>query len=391
LAAGNYTINFTPSVLSTWGATFQLVAIPVDVNGTITVSPAGGPPAPVTIATQYPGQSAHLTFSGTSNQRLYLYVYNPTGAKDQYGNQGASLNMLNPTGGQILGWGAGAPGSTWYGYSGLITLTATGNYTINFTPSVLSTWGATFQLVTIPADVNGTITVSPAGGPPAPVTIATQYPGQSAHLTFAGTANQRLYLYVYNPTGAADQYGNQGASLNMLNPTGGQILGWGAGAPGSTWYGYSGLITLTVTGNYTINFTPSQLSLWGATFQLVTIPADVSNTIVLNTPVAIVTSYVGQNGHLTFNNTVLNQQVYLYAYNPTGAKDQYGNQGSSINMLNPSGGQILGWGGGAPGSTWTACSSALTLSSTGNYTINFTPSQLSLWGATFELMTTPCP
>jgi YD repeat-containing protein len=392
--SANYTINFTPNGLSTWGATFQLGSVPADVYGTITVSPAGGPPAPVTVATQYIGQSAHLSFTGSPGQRLYLYVYNPTGTTDKYGDNGSSLNMLDANSNQILGWGGGAPGSNWYGYSGLLTFTAqngSGTYTINFTPRQLSLWGATFQLVTIPADVTGTITVSPAGGPPAPVTIATQYPGQSAHLSFTGATNQRLFMWAYTPTGTKDQYGNQGSSINLLDPNNSQILGWGGGAPGSTWYGYSGLITLKTSGTYTINFAASGLSTWGATFQLVTIPADVSSSITLNTPVILSTSYTGQSGHLNFANNVQNQQVYLYIYNPTGMKDQYGNQGSSINMLDPNNNQILGWSGGAPGSTWFGCSGVLTLQSIGTYTINFTPSGLSLWGATFELMTTPCP
>jgi hypothetical protein len=390
-AAGTYTITFTPSWLSTWGATFSLVTIPADVTNTITVSPAGGPPVPVTIATQYPGQSAHLTFTGSANQRLYLYGYNPTGTADQYGDQGSNIWMYNPSGGQVLYWGGGAPGSTWWNYSGLITLSAAGTYTITFTPSELSLWGATFSLVTIPTDVTNTITVSPAGGPPAPVTIATQYPGQSAHLTFTGSANQRLYLYGYNPTGTADQYGDQGSNIWMYNPSGGQVLYWGGGAPGSTWWNYSGLITLSASGTYTITFTPSWLSLWGATFSLVTIPADVTSSITLNTPVTIATSYPGQSGHLTFSNTVQNQQVYLYAYNPTGTKDQYGDQGSNIWMYDPSGNQILYWGGGAPGSTWSNCSSVLSLGTIGTYTVTFTPSWLSTWGATFEIMNTPCP
>jgi hypothetical protein len=198
-------------------------------------------------------------------------------------------------------------------------------------------------------------------------------------------------MWAYTPTGTKDQYGNQGSSINLLDPNNSQILGWGGGAPGSTWYGYSGLITLKTSGTYTINFAASGLSTWGATFQLVTIPADVSSSITLNTPVILSTSYTGQSGHLNFANNVQNQQVYLYIYNPTGMKDQYGNQGSSINMLDPNNNQILGWSGGAPGSTWFGCSGVLTLQSIGTYTINFTPSGLSLWGATFELMTTPCP
>ena len=104
---------------------------------------------------------------------------------------------------------------------------------------------------------------------------------------------------------------------------------WGGGAPGSTWWNESGLITLSASGTCTITFTPSYMSTWGAIFQLVTIPADVTGTMTRGTPVAIATQYAGQNGVLTFNNTQ-SQQAYLYIYNPTGAKDQCGDQGSGI-------------------------------------------------------------
>jgi YD repeat-containing protein len=390
-ASGTYTINFTANGLSTWGATFQLVTIPADITSSITVSPATGPPAPVSISTQYAGQSVHLSFTGSPNQRLYMTAYTPTGTVDQFGNQGSGIWLRDPSNNQVLYWGGGNPGTSWYGYSGLITLSASGTYTINFTANGLSTWGATFQLVTIPADITSPITVSPAAGPPAPVSISTQYAGQSVHLSFTGSPNQRLYMTAYTPTGTKDQYNNQGSGIWLRDPSNNQVLYWGGGNPGTTWYGYSGLITLSASGTYTINFTANGLSTWGATFQLVTIPTDVTTNISLNTPVALSTAYAGESGHLNFANTVQNQQVYLYIYNPTGTIDQYGNQGSGIWFRDPSNNQILYWGGGNPGTSWFGCSSVTTLQTIGTYTINFTPNGLSLWGATFELMTTPCP
>jgi YD repeat-containing protein len=402
--AGTYTINVAPNGLSTWGGTFQIVAIPASVTGTITLSPAGGPPAPVTIATQYAEQSAQLTFTlSSAPQTLYVYAYNPTGTVDQYNDQGAVISFQGPTGSnsqQFFYWWQSPDyqGSTWYGNSGPLTLTTAGTYTINIAPNGMSTWGGTFQIVAIPASATGTITLSPAGGPPAPVTIATQYAEQSAQLTFTlNSAPQTLYVYAYNPTGTVDQYNDRGAVISFQGPTGSnsqQFFYWWQSPDyqGSTWYGYSGPLTLPTAGTYTINITPNGLSTWGGTFQIVAIPANVTGTMALNTPVAIATSYAGQSARLSFDNTVQNQQAYLYIYNPTGTTDQYGNNGSSIDMLDPNSVAVVGYiGGGAPGSSWNYCSSVLTLSVIGNYTINFTPSNLSLWGATFELTTAPCP
>src|SRR5579864_469751 len=332
-----------------------IMLAPGNATGSVTLSPmadivepitVGG--APLVVSPTSPGQSAHLNFFATAGTRVYLYAYNPTGTKDQNGNQGSTIRMLDPLGNELLGccgWGGGAPGSTWNAYSGLLTLQTTGTYTINYTASGESTWGATFQLGSVPADVTMPITVSPAAGPPAPVTIATSSIGQSAHLTFTGSANQRLFLYVYSPTGAADKYGNSGSNISMIDSTTGNELlgccGWGGGAPGSTWHGYSGLITLPSTGSYTINFTPNGMSMWGATFSLVSISSDVTDTITVSpaagppAPVTIATQYPGQSAHLTFTGSA-NQRLFLYVYSPTGAADKYGNSGAGITMLGPS-------------------------------------------------------
>jgi hypothetical protein len=141
---GAYSINFTcfgQVVPQTWGATFELVNIPTDPTLPITVDGSS-----VAIATTYTGQSGHLTFSGTANQQLYMYVTTPTGS-DQ---GGAGISMVDvTTNHSILSGNGGAPGSGWTWCTAAITLPDNGNYTINFTPFgqiVPQTWGATFQL-----------------------------------------------------------------------------------------------------------------------------------------------------------------------------------------------------------------------------------------------------
>ena len=234
----------------------------------------------------------------------------------------------------------------------------------------------------MPADVTASVI---AGG--SAVAIATTAIGQSAHLTFAGTAGQRVYLAINTPTGSNPN----GSSIQLLDHTTSlQVATANGGASGSAWSYYSGLKILQSTGAYTIDFTPSFLGApWGATFLLGSVPADVTSTITVGgSPVTITTTATGQSAHLTFNGTV-GEQVYLGIKTPTGTNAN----GSSIQLLDHTTNlQVATANGGASGSAWTYCSGLKTLQSTGTYTIDFTPSFLGTpWGATFQLGMSACP
>jgi len=384
-AAGTCTIMLAPGNQA-GNVVLSPASIPPDPSLPITVTASAAPPAPVTIATAAAGQSGHLTFTGTTGERLFLYIYNPTGTQS-----GASIYLIDPNGNLVLNIG-GNNQSTWTYYSGLITLQNSGTFTIKFTPAGAGTYGATFELVNIPTDPTLPITITTAPAAPAPVTIATTYTGQSGHLTFTGTAQQRVYMYVTSPTGSD----LNGALINMIDlTTNRSVISGNGGIPGSsTWVWYTGAITLPSTGSYSINITGYGQVIpqtYGATFELVNIPTDPTLPITLNgSSVTIATTYTGQSGHLTFSGAA-QQQIYMYVTSPTGS-DQ---NGALINMIDlTTNHSVISANGGAPGSGWTWCTAVIALPDTGNYSINFTPNGQVIpqtWGATFALTTSVCP
>jgi hypothetical protein len=355
-STGPYTVDFQPYGTGTWGATFQLVTVPPDPTSPITVD--GGP---VSIATTATGQSAHLTFSGSIGQRLYMYIDQPTGTNN------SNINLFDPSGNQVV-YVTGGQGA-WTYYSKLITLRAAGTFNITISPQGSGTYGARFLLATVPPDPASSITVD--GGP---VSIATTATAQSAHLTFSGSVGQRLYMYIDQPTGTGN------SDVNLFDPSGNQVL-YVTGGLG-TWTYYSKLITLRAAGTFSITFTPQGMGTYGARFLLATVPPDPTSPITVDGgPVSIATAATAQSAHLTFSGSV-NQQLYMHIDQPTGT----GN--SDINLFDPSGNEILYVTGGQ--GTWTYCSSLITLRAAGTFSITFTPQGMGTYGGRFNLTSAAC-
>src|SRR5258708_10749079 len=89
------------------------------------------------------------------------------------GTSYAYFGIRDPNGNWVTNYGAGTPNSSFNWYTGLLTLSLTGTYKLAIEPNGMGVAGATFQLVTVPADLTGTITVNGR-----PVAIATSAPGQ---------------------------------------------------------------------------------------------------------------------------------------------------------------------------------------------------------------------
>ncbi len=358
---GTYQVAIEPNSQGTFGATFQLVTVPADLTGTITVD---GPA--VTTSTTATGQKAFLTFSGTVGQRLYMLTTNLTGNATGY------LGILDPNGNWVTNSYQGAPNSTFNWYTGLLTLSLTGTYKVAIEPNSQGTFGATFQLVTVPADLTGTITVD---GPA--VTTSTTATGQKAFLTFSGTVGQRLYMLTTNLTGNATGY------LGILDPNGNWVTNSYQGAPNSTFNWYTGLLTLSLTGTYQVAIEPNSQGTFGATFQLVTVPADLTGTITVDGPaVTTSTTATGQKAFLTFSGTV-GQRLYMLTTNLTGNATGY------LGILDPNGNWVTNSYQGAPNSTFNWYTGLLTLSLTGTYKVAIEPNSQGTFGATFQLVTVP--
>jgi subtilisin family serine protease len=268
---GTYTIVVDPSGQTTGSATLTLYDVPPDTTGPIT---PGGPA--VTVTTTVPGQNAQLTFQGSAGQRVSLKVSGVTISQ-------ATVSLLKPDG-TALG------SSVYIGPSGAYvdtrTLPVAGTYTISVDPSGQNTGSATFSLYDIPPDPTAPIT---PGGPA--VTITTTVAGQSATLTFQGSAAQRVSLKISGVTISQ-------ATVSLLKPDG-TALG------SSVYVGTSGAYidtrTLPVAGTYTIVVDPSGQNTGSATFTLYDVPPDTTAPITPGGPAVTVTTTVpGQNAALTF-------------------------------------------------------------------------------------------
>ncbi len=268
--SGSYTVVIDPSGAAIGGATISLYDV-TDVTGPITIN---GPS--VTIPLPTPGQTARLTFDGTTGQRI-----SANGSSTFNGCW--NLGIYKPDGSQLTNtFGCGS--------SIFIepqTLPVSGTYTLVVDPSGAATGQVTVSLYGV-VDVTGTITPN---GPSVPVSLPT--PGQTARLTFDGTVGQRI-----SANGSSTFNGCW--NLGIYKPDGSQLTNtFGCGS--------SIFIepqTLPVSGTYTLVVDPSGAATGSVTLSLYGV-VDVTGTITPNgsaVPVSLPTP--GQTARLTFDGTV---------------------------------------------------------------------------------------
>ena len=306
---GTYTILVDPAALAVGSMTLTLYDVPANATGTIVI---GGPDVTVTITT--PGQNATLTFTGTAGQIVNY---------DWDGNIGFSPEIINPDGTTLTS-------DFWCECNGY-PLPVTGTYTITINPNNSDTGQTTFTLFEIPPPVTATLV---ADGPPVRVTIPNQ--SQLAHISFDGTAGQRISLRISDiDTGPFPNW----SSVVLVKPDGSYLMDEFAYPEG--YFDDGNLdkdrlidtITLPVTGTYKIIVYP-EYSSGSYTFTLFNVPPDVTTTIAADgVPVTVTTTVPGQDAILTFNGTTgqrislkLLESVFPYSdigiYSPTNVRLQ---------------------------------------------------------------------
>jgi YD repeat-containing protein len=349
---GTYTLVFDPYSSTTATATFLVRSVPPDLNGNLAID---GPPA--TLTTAAPGQNARLTFDGTAGQRITLSVSDATST-----GSCPKIFLLKPDGTNLVPSFSACSSA----YVDVTTLPATGTYTVVFDPYSSSTGSATFQVRSVPADLNGTMAID---GPPA--TLTTAAPGQNARLTFAGTAGQRITLSVSDATSTGSC-----PKIFFLKPDGTNLVSSFSACSSA----YVDVTTLPATGTYTVVFDPYSSSTASATFQVRAVPADLSGTMAIDGPPATLTTAApGQNARLTFDSTA-GQRITLSVSDATST-------GScpKVFFLKPDGANLV--------SSFSACSSAYvdvtTLPATGTYSLVFDPYSSSTASATFQVRSVP--
>jgi len=214
--------------------------------------------------------------------------------------------------------------------------------------------------------VTGTIST---GGPSVTTTISSS--GDTANISFDGTAGQRLGLALSNVTIGASQFAS--VYVTVLKP-GGSTLS----TPG--WVGTSGAETdfpeLPVSGTYTIVLDPDGANTGSATL---TLSEDVTGSVVIGGASSSVTmSRIGQNGRVSFAGTA-GQRLGGALSNVTlgtGSASVY------VTVLKPDGSTLStpGWFGTSNGEF-----DLPVLPSTGTYSIFLDPNKFDTGSATLTL------
>jgi len=303
-----------------------------------TISP--GTPNPVTIST--PGQSAKLTFQGTAGQLASVQFANSTFSIGCYA---VIVTILNPSGSTLEGDGTCSTDPL---FLNTVALPTTGTYTLLIAPQNGSTGSAT---VTLSVSSAGSI----VSGTAAPVTIST--PGQSAELTFHGSAGQLASVQLANSTFS----GCYSVVVNILNPDGSTL----ASTPTCSKTLFMSATTLPTTGLYTLVIAPQNGGTGSAVATLWLFNEQTGTTITPNVAVPVAVTIPGQDVQLTFSGTA-GQSIHAQL---TSSTFNGGCDAVTLSILNPDGSALASSG---------TCSTSLsmnivTLPMTGTYTLVVAP------------------
>lgn len=221
--AGTYTIIVTPS----GGGTVAVqVYDSTPIEGSIAIS-SPSQPSPVTINPASPGQDAYLSFTISGVQKVSLNITSSTLSQPV-------VSILAPDGSTVTS--TGTMFSDW-SFLDVTTLQGPGTFMV-FVDSGSRAGSITLQLNDA-TPLTDTISV-----PTANTTTSkteTLGPGQDAYVTFAGTTNQQISLYISHTLGSP--------TVTILNPDGSQLVT--TGTLFGSW-GFIDSLTLPQTGTYTI-------------------------------------------------------------------------------------------------------------------------------------------
>ena len=261
---GTYTVVADPQDVGTGSVSYTLYDVPPDPAATTSVAAP-----PVTLTTTVPGQNGSVAFQGAAGQSVSV-SYSTSGMA------ATSVTLVSPSGATIA-YGSG-------GFIDALALPAGGTYTIRIDPQGAAVGSATVQVLGVPVDLTGSITV---GGAPLTISLGG---GQNAGITFAGVAGTRLSMAV---SGSALPQ----TRLDVRAPDGSTFATFYVSSSG----GFLDTRTLPATGTYTIVIDPSGGSPVTMTLTAYSVPADASAATTPGGAAASIPIAVpGQNGLVSF-------------------------------------------------------------------------------------------
>ena len=273
-----------------------------------------------TYATTVYGQDVRLSFAGTMAQQIAVYA---TGVSNPY----ASLNLLTPSGAiQTVIVLTNTPGTVFF--MNTQKLATTGTYQLWVQHSGINIGSETLQIISVPADFTGTLTVPAAGAQGA----ATRVPasgnlavGQNASLTFSGTAVQKLSFNFLSTIGST--YSSCSVTVTGPSPSTTQIAQGYCGNQGSV-PDFIDTVTIPTTGTYTVNLNPLGTAVG-------TVSVSINNDQDVTTPTISIggsavlgrTTVAGQDVRLSFTPTSSQPRIAVLSTNVT-------NPSATLNLWN---------------------------------------------------------
>ncbi|MEU8261967.1 pre-peptidase C-terminal domain-containing protein [Micromonospora sp. NPDC048999] len=348
---GTYTLLLSPGTY-TGALTVRVYDVPADATATVTPGGAGA-----TLTTTIPGQNAVLSFAGTAGQRISVQ-----GTGGTYGTYNATAIVRKPDGSNLTS-------NAYCGASCFVDTTVlpvTGTYTVFLNPDGVYIGAVNLRVYDVPADATATVTPGGAGA-----TLTTTIPGQNAVLSFAGTAGQRISVQ-----GTGGTYGTYNATANVRKPDGSNLTS--NAYCGATCF--IDVVTLPVTGTYTVFLNPDAAYVGAVTLQVYDVPADATATV---TPggagVTLTTTVPGQNAVLSFAGTA-GQRISV-----EGRGGTYGTYNATANVRKPDGSNLTS--NAYCGATCFI--DVTTLPVTGTYTVFLNPDAAYLGAVTLQVYDVP--
>jgi Deoxyribonuclease NucA/NucB len=295
-AAGSYTVRIGDRSAGAGRATFALYAVPEVDPLPIT---ADGPAVVATVGV--PGDNPTLSFDATADTTVSLTASDSSISF-------ASVRLLGPAGTTVASSWLGDEG----GFLDAVELEVTGSYRIVVDASGPATGSASLRLHAVPTPPATPIVYSgmgPGAGPEDvedddaitsldaddwpdrnPVAIGT--PGENAVFSFDGVAGQRVSAFATDSTFPL-------SSLRLVRPDGDAL----ASAHVGLGKGFLDALVLPESGSYRLIFDPSGPATGTAGVTLFSVPADISDRLLLDQPVSLDLTTPGQDAELPFDAT----------------------------------------------------------------------------------------
>ena len=346
---GSYLVMVDPKASYTGSVTVQMYDVGADptVNATM-----GG--SAVTVTTTVPGQDGKVAFSGTAGQRT-SYAFSSI----SFANH---LRVLKPDGTTLVGTDPFNGGAA--NFFDVVTLPATGTYTIVIDGNLGAIGSGTIQIYNVGSDP--TANVTPGGSA---VTLTTTVPGQNALFTFSGATGQRRSFSF-----TSISYTNH---LRVLNPDGTSLVTTDPFNGGTS--NFFEPVTLPATGTYTVVIDGSGAGIGSGTVQIYNVPADASTSATIGgSAVTQTTTVPGQNAQVTFSGTAGQRASWIFT-------NVVYSGSLNVTILNPDGSVLRA--GTNVGSGYFF--DTLVLPTTGTYTLTANPSGNTTGNYTVQIYNVP--